>query len=91
MMTIFNKIPKVEEILQKCCDEESLREYFNNLFKDKPGEGNRAYKLLTYIFATNRITIRELKESERVPTNPPDYFSQYILTSHDPTKERIFQ
>ena len=49
-----------------------------------------AYKLMAYIFATNRTTIKELLPHEKVVTNTPEYFRQFILTSSDPNKERIF-
>lgn len=50
-----------------------------------------AYKLLAYIFATNRTTIKELKGIDRIQMEAnSDFFRQFILTSSDPKKERTF-
>jgi hypothetical protein len=91
MMKIFGVFPSLKEILDKSTDDESLREQLKIVYKNSTEETLLGYKLLAYIFATNRTTMKELKAEERVPIpSQPDYFRQFILTSSDPNKERIF-
>ena len=89
MMKIFMKLPKPEDLLKDCADEEGLKENLKKLFPEGQ-DAHKAYQLLAYIIATNRTTVRLLKDDERIDTNPKDYFQQYILTSGDPVKEKIF-
>lgn len=69
-----------------------MREYLKNIiYKNNSEEALLAYKMMAYIFATNRTTIKELKGDQRLAIQSnPDYFRQFILTSSDPAKERIF-
>jgi len=71
LMKIFNYFPSPSEMLKKSTDEESLREYITTVCKDKQ-EALDAYKLLGYIFATNRTTIKMLKADEKVPMPVPE-------------------
>ncbi len=91
MTKIMTMFPHLKELLDKSTDDESLREHLKSVYKQNTEESLLAYKLLAYIFATNRTTMKELKAEERILiASNPDYFRQFILTSSDPDKERIF-
>lgn len=90
MMNVFGQIPAPQALLTASIDDESLREALKEVYKGKTEDALLAYKLLGYILATNRTTIKQLKPEEKLPLTNPDMFTQFILTSSDPNKERIF-
>ncbi len=63
MMEIFQKIPNPTNLVRDVSNEEELIEKLKKQYKD-PMHGWMAYKLLSYIFATNRSTIRKLEPHE---------------------------
>ena len=59
MMEIFSKLPNTSTLISSIESDESLREKLNTIFKNE-SDGFLAYKLLSYILATNRSTIKKL-------------------------------
>ena len=77
MQELLRLIPSPSRLLENVSNESELLDKLNTLTKQ---EGHLASKLLSYILATNRSTIRKLKESELVEGIPsPDLFEQYVL------------
>ena len=89
---IYTQIPQLRQLTQDVETEEDLRKRLIEVFHNDQKKGFSAYKLLRYILATNRSTVRYLKADERVrlPEGTSDMFEQYILISQDPKKERKF-
>ena len=70
MMKIFMLFPSPKELIDKAEDEISLREHLKSVvYKQNTDEALLAYKMLAYILATNRTTIKELKGDDRVPVS----------------------
>ncbi len=90
---IYLKFPSVAELRNNCTSEASLKEYFNTLYPN-PEDSMAGYKLMRYIFATNRITLCKLSPENTIPKmgnlDPANFTQEYILTSHDPEREAIF-
>ena len=61
-------IPSIDVLIQGVENEEALIERLNlhNTNKKKPENAFLAYKLMRYILATNRSSIRRLKPEEAV-------------------------
>jgi hypothetical protein len=91
MVDVFDKIPQIGGLIMGIDNEDQLRKKLNIECKDEK-KGFQAYKLLRYILATNRSTIRQLKAEERfeLPEGIQGLFDQYVLISQDPKKERKF-
>ena len=88
MIDIFQKLPNPVNLIKDVQSEEQLRDKIYSLYKSHD-DGKLAYKLLTYVFATNRSTIKLLQPDELVI--PHDIFDkQYVLITHDHSKERKF-
>ncbi len=49
-----------------------------------------AYKLVTYVIATNRLSLNVLEKTERITAFPEDY-TQFIVTNLNPEFERKFE
>ena len=88
MIEIFQKLPNPVNLIKDVLSEEQLREKIYSLDKS-PDDGKLAYKLLTYVFATNRSTIRLLQPHELV-IHHEMIDKQYVLITHDHSKERKF-
>ena len=67
MKNIFKLIPSPKEMIDKSKDDESLKEYLKNVFKQNEIQAHNAYKLISYIFTTNRATIKLLEKEDRIP------------------------
>jgi flagellin-specific chaperone FliS len=65
MMDIFSKLPNPHNLINDCQNDEELRNKLKSLYKNET-DGFLAYKLLCYILATNRSTIRKLQQNELV-------------------------
>lgn len=63
MRDIFYKIPSPMNLIKDVANETELIEKLRSLYKN-PSDGWKAYKLLSYIFATNRSTMRLLQPHE---------------------------
>jgi len=68
MMKIFNLLPLPRELRDKSTNDDAMREHLKMVCKNNIEEASLAYKLLAYIFATNRTTMRELKYNEKIAT-----------------------
>lgn len=95
MAKVFCLLPAIRELTFGVETEEDLiKKLQTEIYKDdKTGvSGYQAYKLVRYILATNRSTIRYLTDQNKIPFKVElgDMFDQYILTSQDPFKERKF-
>ena len=65
MLVIFAKLPTPSELINQCTDDESLRQYLLlKVYQNNFDDANKAYKLLAYILATNRSTMRQLDAGE---------------------------
>lgn len=65
MMDIFSKLPNPATLMRDVTNENELKEKLKVLYKNE-ADGRLAYKMLSYIFATNKSTIRKLKPEEYV-------------------------
>jgi hypothetical protein len=63
MMDIYAKLPSTTNLISDVHNEEELLTKLKNLYKSE-SDGFLAYKLLNYILATNRSTIKKLKPEE---------------------------
>jgi len=54
------------------------------------GDDFKAYKLITYIIATNRLMLRKLEGKYKIPNFAPE-FQQFIVTNLNPEFERKFE
>ncbi|CDW86592.1 uba ts-n domain containing protein [Stylonychia lemnae] len=94
MINILIKLPKVQTLIQKIENEQQLRAKLNEIYKSEK-DGWKAYKILSYIFATNRTTIKKLEFENQIDFQKEiesnAKLDQYILISQDPHKERVFK
>lgn len=65
MLEIFSKIPNPLNLMNKVNSEDELREKIYSLYKTEK-DGLLAYKLLSYIYATNRSSIMQLQPEDFV-------------------------
>ena len=65
MMDIFTKIPNPVNLIRNVTSDADLRKKLNELYTNEK-DGFLAYKLVNYIFATNRSTIKKLEIEEHI-------------------------
>jgi hypothetical protein len=72
MADLITELPAIEAIIQGVDTEEGLIEKLRKYNTAKPEKAFLSYKLMRYILATNRSSIRRLKPEEAV-TLPQGY------------------
>ena len=87
---IMNQMPKIEDMLMHTLNEQELKEYLKIHFDDDEN-GCVAYKLITYVIATNRLQFTFLNNKKDLIPGIPDNLKQIIVTSQDPELEEHFQ
>ena len=82
MTDILMLLPSVTQLITGINTEEELIKKLQTIYGSDQ-RGYTAYKLLRYILATNRSSIRKLEGPNRIelPAGAEDHFEQYILIS----------
>ena len=82
MTDILMLLPSVTQLIAGINTEEELIKKLQTIYGSDQ-RGYTAYKLLRYILATNRSSIRKLEGPNRIelPIGSEDHFEQYILIS----------
>lgn len=82
MTDILMLLPSVTQLITGINTEEELIKKLQTIYGSDQ-RGYTAYKLLRYILATNRSSIRKLEGPNRIelPAGSEDHFEQYILIS----------
>eukprot|EP00357_Protocruzia_adherens_P036256 CAMPEP_0114994982 /NCGR_PEP_ID=MMETSP0216-20121206/13457_1 /TAXON_ID=223996 /ORGANISM="Protocruzia adherens, Strain Boccale" /LENGTH=99 /DNA_ID=CAMNT_0002358935 /DNA_START=109 /DNA_END=404 /DNA_ORIENTATION=+ len=87
----MSKIPNLPKLLNISHDETSLREAIMASCPNSkvPSEGLKVYKLLRYILATNRLTLKRLMDVDLIP-GINSSITQFIVSNNAPDRETIF-
>jgi len=88
MRDILSQFPELET-LRKFQNEDDLKKFLPTFYKDSE-ESLMAYKLITYIIATNRLSLLKLEsETDKINGIAPAII-QFIVTNQNPEFERKF-
>jgi hypothetical protein len=83
MGEIMAKLPSIESLIVGRSSEEELNSFLIQCYGGDQKKAFQAYKLMRYILATNRSSIRRLEPEEyfKLPEGNKDLFYQYVLIS----------
>jgi len=87
--SLFKCFPKLEDLKTKVKSETDVLDEFKKYYP-VPDDLRDAYRLSTYVIATNRLSLSALAEIERIPELPSNCI-QLIVTNLNPEFERKFE